>query len=84
MVCKQWKMISALNMSLGKMSDFASFLLVGLTVVKKSENVWFWKSLTGFDSYRKIAVRVANVGVSDIRGQILKHIYQTSYLLSSD
>ena len=77
-------MISALNMSLGKMSAFASFLLLGFTVVKKSENVWFWKSLTGFDSYRKIAVRVANVGVSDIRGQILKNIYQTSYLLSSD
>ena len=75
-------MISALSMSLGKMSAFASFLLLGFTVVKKSENVWFWKSLTGFDNYRKIAVRdhvrVANVGVSEIGGQILKNIYQTS------
>ena len=49
--CHQWKFMSDLQMSHEKMSDFASFLLFGLTVVIKLINVNFeihWNTLIFF------------------------------------
>ena len=40
--CDQWYMTSDLNMSYGKMSDFASFSFLAFNLVKKLKNFDFW------------------------------------------
>ena len=50
--CDQWKMMSDLNMSQEKMSDFVSFSLFGLTVVMKLRKFDFeshWTTLIFHD-----------------------------------
>ena len=60
--CDQWKMMSDLNISHGKMSDFVSFPLLGFTLVIKLRNFDFeshWNTLIFFD--KKNDVRFDNV-----------------------
>ena len=53
--CDQWKIMSDLNMSHGKMSDFVSFPLFEFTLVMKLRNFDFeihWNTGTFFDKKR--------------------------------
>ena len=52
---KQWKIMSDLNISYGKMSDFVSFPLFGFILVIKLRNFGFesqWSTLICFDKKR--------------------------------
>ena len=53
--CDQWKMISDLNISQGKISNFLSFPMFGFTVAIKLRNFDFeshWNTLIFFDKKR--------------------------------
>ena len=49
-IYEQWKMVSDLNMSFQKMSDFFSSI-VWVHLCHKAEKFWFWKSLKYFNIF---------------------------------
>ena len=55
--CNQWKMKSDLNKSYGKMSDFVSFLFLGLTLVIKLRNFDFERNTLIFFVKKGYGVR---------------------------
>ena len=50
-ILRPMKIMSDFNMSLGKMSDFVSFLLFRFTLAIKLSNFDFWKSLKCFNIF---------------------------------